>query len=237
MRRLLMLLLVLSTLGLAACGDGKETAGTGGAETATQPPETGSEGTAEAAPESEEGCREVDQPEPKKAGGRKKPTLKLDAGETWTATLETSCGPLEFQLDVKRAPKTASAFAALARDGYFDGLTFHRIVPGFVVQGGDPLGTGEGGPGFKVVEAPPKGLTYERGVVAMAKTELERPGTSGSQFFIVTAPDAGLPPDYALLGKLTGGDDVLDRIEAIPTDPAQMPEQPVVIEKVTISGK
>ena len=236
MRRLLMLLLALSALGLAACGDGKETAGAGGSETGTQPAGTQTESTAETAPEPEEGCRKVEQPKPKEAGGRKKPTLKLDAKKTWTAALETSCGPLEIQLDVKRAPKTASAFAALARDGFFDGLTFHRIVPGFVVQGGDPLGTGEGGPGFKVVEAPPKGLTYERGVVAMAKTELERPGTSGSQFFIVTAPDAGLPPDYALLGKLTEGGRVLDRIEAIPTDPAQMPEQPVVIEKVTVSG-
>jgi cyclophilin family peptidyl-prolyl cis-trans isomerase len=137
---------------------------------------------------------------------------------------------------VERAPETASAFASLARDGYFDGLTFHRVVPGFVVQGGDPLGTGEGGPGFKVVEAPPEGLTYKRGVVAMAKTELDRPGTSGSQFFIVTAPDAGLPADYALLGKLTEGGDTLDRIEVLPTDEAQMPEQPVVIEKVTVTS-
>ena len=231
-----MLLLALSALGLAACGDGEETAGTGGTESGTQPAETQAESTAEVAPEEEEGCKEVEQPKPKKAGAETKPTAKLDASKTWTASLETSCGPLEIELDVKRAPKTASAFAALARSGFFDDLTFHRIVPGFVVQGGDPLGTGEGGPGFKTVEAPPKDLVYGRGVVAMAKTELERPGTSGSQFFIVTAEDAGLPPDYALLGKLKEGDGVLDRIEAIPTDPAQMPEQPVVIEKVTVSG-
>ena len=231
-----MLLLALSVLGLAACGDGEETAGTGGSETGTQPAGTQTESTAEAAPKAEQGCEKVEQPEPKKAGGRKKPTLKLDPARTWTVELATSCGDLAFDLAVKRAPKTASAFAALARDGYFDGLIFHRVVPGFVVQGGDPLGTGEGGPGFKVVEAPPEGLTYKRGVVAMAKTELERPGTSGSQFFIVTAPDAGLPPDYALLGELTEGEDVLDRIEAVPTDPAQMPEEPVVIQKVTVTS-
>ena len=236
MRRLLMLLLALSALGLAACGDGEETAGTGreGSETGTQTTET--QATTEADPSVEEQCAEVEQPKPKKAGGREKPTLKLDASKTWLAELETSCGPMTIELDVERAPKTASAFAALARDGFFDGLTFHRIVLDFVVQGGDPLGTGEGGPGFKVVEPPPDGLTYERGVVAMAKTELERPGTSGSQFFIVTAQDAGLPADYALLGKLTEGEDTLDRIEAIPVDPAQMPELPVVIEKVTITS-
>ena len=228
-----MLLLALSALGLAACGDGEETAGTGGTNTATQPEETETGATAGAEPKE---CAEVEQPEPKKAGDQKKPSLKLDRGKTWSAVLDTSCGEMTIELDVERAPKTASAFAALARDGYFDGLTFHRIVPGFVVQGGDPLGTGEGGPGFKVVETPPKGLQYERGTVAMAKTELDRPGTSGSQFFIVTAPDAGLPPDYALLGEITDGGDTLDRIESLPTDQAQMPEQPVVIEKVTITS-
>ena len=236
MRRLLILLLALSTFGLAACGDGEETAGTGETGTQTQPAgET--ETTTSTAAKAEEGCAEVDQPKPKKAGGRKKPTLKLDRSKTWTALIETSCGPMTIELDVKRAPKTSAAFVALARSGYFDNLTFHRVVPEFVIQGGDPLGTGEGGPGFKVVEPPPKDLTYERGVVAMAKTELERPGTSGSQFFIVTAPDAGLPPDYALLGRLTKGEDVLDEIESVPIDPSQMPEEPVVIEDVTVTSR
>ena len=236
MRRLLMLLLALSALTLAACGDGEETAGTGGTGTETQPPAE-TETTTSTAAEAEEGCAQVDQPEPKKAGGRKKPTLKLDRSKTWTALIETSCGPMTIELDVRRAPKTSAAFVALARSGYFDDLTFHRVVPDFVVQGGDPLGTGEGGPGFKVVEPPPENLTYERGVVAMAKTELERPGTSGSQFFIVTAPDAGLPADYALLGRLTKGEDVLDRIESVPIDPSQMPEEPVVIRKVTVTSR
>ena len=233
MRRLLLLLLALSSLVLVACGDGKESAGAADTGTESQPAET----EAATSAEGEKGCAKVDQPEPKKAGGRKKPALKLDRSKTWTVAFATSCGPMAIELDVKRAPKTSAAFVALARSGFFDDLTFHRIVPGFVVQGGDPLGTGEGGPGFKVVEAPPEKLTYTRGVVAMAKTELERPGTSGSQFFIVTAPDAGLPPDYALLGKLTEGEDVLDLMEAVPIDPAQKPEQPIVIEKATVTSR
>ena len=108
-------------------------------------------------------------------------------------------------------------------------------MPGFVVQGGDPAGTGEGGPGYEVVETPPSDLKYEKGVVAMAKTELDDPGTSGSQFFIVTADDAGLPADYALLGRVRGGDDVLEKLSNVPNDPADnRPTEPVVIDDVTI---
>jgi cyclophilin family peptidyl-prolyl cis-trans isomerase len=124
---------------------------------------------------------------------------------------------------------------------FFDDLTFHRIAQDpsggdFVIQGGDPDGTGQGGPGYSVVEAPPEDVTYDRGTVAMAKTEIEEPGTSGSQFFIVTADNAQLPPDYALLGQVEGGGDVVGAIADVATDPTtEMPLSPVVIQDVTIT--
>ena len=108
--------------------------------------------------------------------------------------MQTSHGTFEITLDAERAPITASSFASLVTQGFYDGLTFHRIVPGFVIQGGCPDGTGMGGPGYKVEEAPPEDLRYVRGVVAMAKAGMEAAGTSGSQFFVVTGNDVGLPP-------------------------------------------
>jgi cyclophilin family peptidyl-prolyl cis-trans isomerase len=127
----------------------------------------------------------------------------------------------------------------LAEKGFYDGTTFHRVAPGFVIQGGDPLGNGQGGPGYSVTEAPPQDTTYKNGLVAMAKTEVEPPGTSGSQFFVVTAPaDAGLPPDYAVLGEVTEGMDTVDAIAALgdPSDPSQKPTQVVTIDKVTVNA-
>jgi peptidyl-prolyl cis-trans isomerase B (cyclophilin B) len=186
-------------------------------------------------------CLRVPQPQPKPAQRLPKPTAGLSPAHSWTALLQTSCGNIAIALDVKQAPKTAASFAYLARRGFYDDLTFHRIVPGFVIQGGDPEGTGQGGPGYSVVEAPPPSTHYTRGVVAMAKTEIEDPGTSGSQFFIVVGPDAQLPPDYAVLGKVSSGLDAVDRIATQPTDqgnpdPArrEQPVQPVVIRRVTI---
>jgi len=229
MSRLLPALLVCLALLLAACGDNEETAGTseGAATTAT--------GTSPAEPAS--GCRKVEEPEAKdvKVG---KPKQKLDPKKTWVVAMKTSCGTVEIELDVKENPKTASSFAHLVREGFYDGLSFHRIVPGFVVQGGDPEGTGEGGPGYSVTEAPPRSTKYTTGVVAMAKTELEDPGTSGSQFFIVTAPDAGLPPDYAVAGKVTKGEDVVELLANIPNDPSDnRPVDPVIMEKVTVTSR
>ncbi len=105
-----------------------------------------------------------------------------------------------------------------------------------MAQGGDPQGNGSGGPGYSVVEAPPGDLTYTKGVVAMAKTETERPGTSGSQFFVVTAEDAQLPPDYALLGKVTKGQDVVDKIGVVPTVANDEPAEPIVIRSIKVTG-
>ena len=214
------------SLALAACGDDGDE-GADGEATATA--------TATPSAAEEQGCRKVEAPEAKGAGKQAKPTTKLNASKTYTAVIQTTCGEFSIELDVKRAPKTAASFVSLAKKGFFDGTTFHRIVPGFVIQGGDPEGQGTGGPGYSVVEAPPEDLTYTRGVVAMAKTQQERPGTSGSQFFVVTGEDAGLPPEYALLGKLTDGEDTVDRIATTPTSPqTEQPIDPVVIEKVTI---
>jgi peptidyl-prolyl cis-trans isomerase B (cyclophilin B) len=138
-------------------------------------------------------------------------------------------------LDVGRAPKTASSFAYLARQGVYDDTPFHRIVPGFVIQGGDPTGSGSGGPGYFVDESPPRDLSYTQGIVAMAKTAAEPPGRSGSQFFVVTVADAGLTPDYALVGKVSSGFDVVQRIEGLGTA-SGTPKTPVVIRRVTIQG-
>src|SRR3954469_156189 len=130
----------------------------------------------------------------------------LDAGKSYTVTMKTNEGTFAFSLDVKDSPNTTASFAYLVKQGFFDGLTFHRIVPGFVIQGGDPKGDGTGGPGYSTVDTPPEqeGL-YKKGVVAMAKAGDEPPGPAGSQFFVVTAPDAQLPPEYALLGTVTSG--------------------------------
>jgi peptidyl-prolyl cis-trans isomerase B (cyclophilin B) len=147
--------------------------------------------------------------------------------------MRTSCGTFDIALDSSRAPKTVNSFVYLSKRGFYDDLTFHRIAPGFVIQGGDPLGNGTGGPGYKVVEKPPAKLLYKKGVVAMAKSASEPAGTSGSQFFVVTAPNAGLPPEYALVGRVSKGYEVVARIGRLGT-PAQKPTQTVLIEKVTI---
>jgi len=187
-------------------------------------------------------CKRVKAPPRKGTQQLKPPKLPLGQKRTYTASFTTNCGTFTITIDAKRAPKTAASFIALSRQGFYDGLTFHRIIPGFVIQGGDPQGDGQGGPGYSVVEKPPSDLKYTRGVVAMAKTEIEDPGTSGSQFFVVTGPDAQLPPDYALVGRVTGRLDVVETIGSeetnqTATDPAQRdrPLHPVVIQRVTVT--
>jgi cyclophilin family peptidyl-prolyl cis-trans isomerase len=181
---------------------------------------------------SADGCKQVPAAKPKHVT-LKAPKQTVKPGEELTAVMETSCGTFAIALDTKRAPKTTNSFAYMAEEGFYDGLGFHRIVPDFVIQGGDPLGTGSGGPGYKVVEKPPANLAYTKGIVAMAKSSAEPPGTSGSQFYVVTGADAGLPPEYALVGKVSEGLDVVERIGKLGTA-TEKPKQPVVIEKVTI---
>ena len=239
---LIVILLASLALLLVACGKDRETGATG-AETPTGAPAAT---TAASAPtprrSSDDGCRPVPVAEPAANPNRRRPRKRLSRNRIWTATITTNCGTIRIRLAVGRAPKTASSFAALARSRFFDGLTFHRVAkPGgndYVIQGGDPLGTGNGGPGYSVVEAPPRKLRYDRYVAAMAKTQNEAPGTSGSQFFIVTAPNAALPPDYALLGEVVGSKAAVNRIAAIPTDPGtEAPLDPVVMTRVRISSR
>jgi peptidyl-prolyl cis-trans isomerase B (cyclophilin B) len=180
-------------------------------------------------------CTEVAAPQPKNVQDRGRPKLELERGKTYTATVETNCGQFVIELDSKRSPETSASFVSLARDGFYDGLGFHRIAPGFVVQGGDPNGDGTGDPGYKTREAPPDDVAYTEGVVAMAKGGQEPAGTAGSQFFVVTGPDANLPADYAVLGKVTEGIENVKAMEALASTEDGPPSEPIVMSRVVIS--
>jgi cyclophilin family peptidyl-prolyl cis-trans isomerase len=162
--------------------------------------------------------------------------MSIDPKKRYRATLNTSMGTIVVDLDARRAPRTVNSVVALARCRFYDGLIFHRIVKGFVIQGGDPKGTGDGGPGYSVTEAPPADLKYDIGTVAMAKTGSEPAGTSGSQFFIVSgAQGATLPPEYALLGKVSSGQGVVSKIEAVPVGNGDRPTSPPKVVKFTVA--
>jgi cyclophilin family peptidyl-prolyl cis-trans isomerase len=201
-------LLVLALAGCGGDGDGETTA--------------------------EDGCADVEAPAPKDDGGATKPSELLDDAVTYTLIVETSCGDFEITLDQETAPDTAASLVALARSGFYDDTTFHRVVPGFVIQGGDPTGTGGGGPGYSTVDVPPADTAYTRGVVAMAKSQTDPPGTSGSQFFVVTDDEAPLTPEYAVVGEVTSGFETVERIDALGDATTEQPSQPVVIERVTV---
>jgi len=158
------------------------------------------------------------------------PPLTIDAGHKFTATIHTSAGDMTAELLPGDAPRTVNNFVFLARDGFYDGVIFHRIIPGFMVQGGDPTGTGRGGPGYKF-EDEPVNRRYDRGILAMANAG---PNTNGSQFFVMHA-NYGLPPSYTIFGKLSGGEDVLDAIAGAPTGANDRPRDPVTITSVEIA--
>jgi cyclophilin family peptidyl-prolyl cis-trans isomerase len=179
-------------------------------------------------------CASVDAPEARDSGSKEAPSTPLEVGKTYALTFDTSCGSFTVTLDLELAPNTAASLVALAQDGYFDDTNFHRVVPGFVIQGGDPTQTGSGGPGYSTVDVPASDSAYTKGTVAMAKSGVEAPGTSGSQFFVVTADDAGLPPEYAIVGEVTAGLDTIDRIGALGVADGP-PSQPVVISSVTVA--
>ena len=215
-------------LAAAGCGedDSEDTADRTSAETTEQP-----RGAAE-------GCQDVKAPSPKPDGGERKPTGRLDPSKTYEVVFDTSCGSFTVRLDVKTSPRTTASFFALAKRGFFDDTVFHRIVPGFVIQAGDPTGTGTGGPGYSTVDKPPRNTAYTTGVVAMAKTGAEPAGTAGSQFYVVTGQDAGLPAEYAVLGKVTCGLEVTQQIGElgdVASGGAGTPTRTVVIEKATAS--
>jgi peptidyl-prolyl cis-trans isomerase B (cyclophilin B) len=178
------------------------------------------------------GCKEVQPPEPKHVSF-KAPKQTVAKGEKLTADVETSCGTFDIALDSTRAPTTVNSFVFLSEEGFYDGLDFHRIVPEFVIQGGDPLGNGSGGPGYTVAEKPPANLSYTKGIVAMAKSGNEPSGTSGSQFFVVTGANANLPPEYALVGKVDKGMEVVEAIGELGNEKEE-PTQTVLIEHIEI---
>ena len=160
------------------------------------------------------------------------PPMIIDPAKTYDATMVTSMGTLEIALDPLAAPATVNSFVFLARWHYFDGIVFHRIIPGFVLQGGDPTGSGSGGPGYRFDDELPKAGRYELGSLAMANAG---PNTNGSQFFVISGPDGvRLPPLYALFGKVVKGLDVVAAINDVGT-PSGKPRERVVIESVTIS--
>jgi cyclophilin family peptidyl-prolyl cis-trans isomerase len=151
---------------------------------------------------------------------------------TYRATVRTSHGEMVFLLDAKSAPKTVNSFVFLARWHYFDGIVFHRIIPNFVLQGGDPTGTGSGGPGYRFDDELPKPGRYEVGSLAMANAG---PNTNGSQFFVISGADgARLPPLYSLFGKAISGLDVISTIDQLGSRSGR-PSADVVIQSVTIT--
>ena len=179
------------------------------------------------------GCETVKKPAPRANARATPPRTRLDTSKTWALNVQTSCGTFVITLDLQLGPTTAASLVTLARQHYFDDTIFHRIVPGFVVQGGDPTQGGSGGPGYFMRDVPPATARYTKGTVAMAKTADDPAGLSGSQFFIVTAGDAGLPPEYAIVGKVTQGMDVVERIGRL-GDANEQPTQTVLIRKVVV---
>ena len=160
------------------------------------------------------------------------PDMIIDPARSYRATMVTTKGTLEITLDPIGAPLTVNSFVFLARWHYFDGIVFHRIIPGFVLQGGDPTGSGSGGPGYRFEDELPKPGRYELGSLAMANAG---PNTNGSQFFVISGPDGvRLPPLYALFGKVVKGLEVVAAINDVGT-PSGKPRERVVIESVTIS--
>jgi len=151
------------------------------------------------------------------------------------ATLHTNRGAIAIELLDEDAPKTVENFRKLAGEGFYDGVIFHRVIPDFMIQGGDPTGTGTGGPGYTTTDPPPTSTRYTHGVVAMAKTQSEAPGTAGSQFFVVTAEACPwLDGKHTVFGRVSGGMDVIDDISAIETDARDRPREDVTIERVEL---
>jgi peptidylprolyl isomerase len=169
---------------------------------------------------------------PKTQKFREPPELGIDPSKRYTATIDTSLGQLVVALDAAGAPQTVNNFVFLALHHYYDGVIFHRIISGFMCQGGDPTGTGTGGPGYRFADELPKPGRYEIGSVAMANAG---PNTNGSQFFIVSGQSGvGLPPLYSLFGKVVKGLDVLETMQRVSTNSKDRPDEDVVIKSVTI---
>ena len=222
--RALLTLAVLSLLIAAGCGSNKSN-------------NSASSNSSTEGPTNASGCKTVPNPKPRPQPHLAAPTLKLNPKKTYIAHVMTSCGDFDITLDVQDQPKTTASFVYLVRKKFYDGLKFHRIAPAFVIQGGDPLGKGTGGPGYSITETPPNSIKYTSGIVAMAKAPQEPAGTSGSQFFVVTGEDIGLPPDYAVLGKVTKGMDVVNKIGVVKPKAGSpdIPSDIIVMRQITVS--
>jgi cyclophilin family peptidyl-prolyl cis-trans isomerase len=161
------------------------------------------------------------------------PEMGIDPDKRYTATMSTSMGDLVIALDAVKAPTTVNNFVFLALNHYYDGVIFHRIINGFVCQGGDPDGTGRGGPGYRFADELPKAGQYEIGSLAMANAG---PDTNGSQFFLISGNNgAQLPPQYSLFGKVVKGLEIVDQMQRVPTGGGDRPKTDVVINSVTIA--
>ncbi|MFV0307972.1 MAG: peptidylprolyl isomerase [Desertimonas sp.] len=161
------------------------------------------------------------------------PDLGIDTTKRYTATLDTTLGEIVIALDAIKAPQTVNNFVFLALNHYYDGVIFHRIINGFMCQGGDPTGTGRGGPGYTFNDELPRAGDYQIGSVAMANAG---PNTNGSQFFIVSGRDGvGLPPLYSLFGQVVKGLEIVDEMQRVPTGGGDRPKTDVVINGITIA--
>ncbi|HUG08576.1 MAG TPA: peptidylprolyl isomerase [Acidimicrobiia bacterium] len=159
------------------------------------------------------------------------PDMTIDLAKSYSATLDTNHGEVVIEFDPQRSPLTVNNFVFLAHDGFYDGVVFHRVIENFMIQGGDPTGTGRGGPGYRFRDETEGPGDYSRGTVAMANAG---PNTNGSQFFIMHQ-DTGLPHSYTIFGKVTSGMDVVDSIATSDTDASDRPREDAVINKVTIT--
>ncbi len=186
---------------------------------------------------------------PAKSGNAKQyktaPAMTIDPKKTYSATFETSCGTFTAALDAKDSPKGVNNFVFLARQGFYNGLKWHRVVADFVIQGGDPTGSGSGGPGYSVVTESPK-QPFKTGDLAWAKSGNEAPGTAGSQFFVTTGDPAALNStkkgttyDYGYFGHVTSGITIAKKLEsfAVASDQNGAPSRPLYMFKVTITEK
>jgi cyclophilin family peptidyl-prolyl cis-trans isomerase len=220
---------LMVTLLLAGCGNNNQAQ----EPTAPTAPAEQPKNTEPAAPPAPTGAKKYDKP----------PAMQIDPNKPYTAVIHTSMGDITIQLFAKDAPKAVNNFVFLAKDKFYDGLTFHRVIKDFMIQTGDPLGNGTGGPGYTFEDELNNGHKYEVGVVAMANAGAN---TNGSQFFIGSGPDVeGLKhyPNYTIFGKVTKGLDVVQKIASVKvktnpiTQEASMPEQPVTIKTITITEK
>ena len=178
-------------------------------------------------------CPAPDGSSPRQTSFDGPPPMCIDPSKSYTATMDTSLGEMVIHLDAAGAPKTVNNFVFLARYHYYDSLIFHRIINGFMCQGGCPEGSGRGGPGYRFEDELPAPGRYEIGSLAMANAG---PNTNGSQFFIVTgASGVGLPPAYSLFGKVIKGLEVADTMQGVAAAPGDRPLEDVVINSVTIT--